>query len=432
MNRGTSRRRADTREGDTRDAATRGAPSASSRSGGVGDSPGSSSFSLPSASSVSRLLDQAGVSDIEDDLVFHLWLEQEAVLERALPMQDMLASEEALERALIASMTAVGRRDLDQFLLMLQQPLLLLHQSGRWRSAGFASGTPRSGGWARLWGFDGAVRVAGGSGRAGEAERNVPLSEAEISRSTRRWTFKRAATDKRKGERTVQRSSDRHALSPVNEDTSGPPRRHNSARSWSGDVSRSSTRSALSKQGPKLPPMQPGIAAQPPVPPGAIGSREAFSGGTGGGYSKETSAPPPTVSGAAPSGNGGGRTAAGKMTENAKGEARVDTGDSNRCCCICLAEYQTGDDMMTLRCMHLFHYDCVHDWLVHSGRRTCPLCLVAIKEGEGKGEEDFIATEPTLGDTQGEGDGDCTGLPHMPEAVEGGEPYEHPREEQEI
>ncbi|KFG51480.1 zinc finger, C3HC4 type (RING finger) domain-containing protein [Toxoplasma gondii VAND] len=427
MNRGTSRRR-DTHEGTDRHEATRGA-ALSSRRGGTS---GSSSLVLPSPSSVGRLLDQAGVSDLEDDLVFHMWLEQEAVLERALPLQDMLAGEEALERALIASMTAVGRRDLDQFLLMLQQPLLLLHQSGRWRSAGFAGGTPRTGGWARLWGFDSAVRVAGGSVRP-DAERNQPLSEAEISRSTRRWTFTRAATENKKGEDgTAQKSTERNLFAPTTgEDSLAPPRRQTAARSWSGNLSRPAARSSYSKQGLKSPPMQPGIAAQPPVPPGAIGSRESASGGSTSAHSKDNSGSLLASSGASASRNiGGGRTSTDMLTGNTKREELGPTGDSNRCCCICLAEYQTGDDMMTLRCMHMFHYDCVHDWLVHSGRRTCPLCLVAIKEGEGKGEEDFIATESTPRYRQLEGDGERVGANIRRETVEEtGEGYEDPREE---
>ena len=41
-------------------------------------------------------------------------------------------------------------------------------------------------------------------------------------------------------------------------------------------------------------------------------------------------------------------------------------------CAICLDNYQDGDSVRALRCLHMFHTACVDRWL--AGNRLCPLC----------------------------------------------------------
>jgi hypothetical protein len=41
-------------------------------------------------------------------------------------------------------------------------------------------------------------------------------------------------------------------------------------------------------------------------------------------------------------------------------------------CSICLAEYESGEQVRTLPCLHCFHAQCVDSWLRQ--QRTCPVC----------------------------------------------------------
>jgi len=41
-------------------------------------------------------------------------------------------------------------------------------------------------------------------------------------------------------------------------------------------------------------------------------------------------------------------------------------------CELCLEEYQDGDELLRMPCMHLFHSKCVGPWLLKS--YTCPIC----------------------------------------------------------
>jgi hypothetical protein len=46
-------------------------------------------------------------------------------------------------------------------------------------------------------------------------------------------------------------------------------------------------------------------------------------------------------------------------------------------CSVCLAEYEAGDKLCTLPlCGHVFHRDCIDEWLV--SHQTCPLCRVCL------------------------------------------------------
>lgn len=53
------------------------------------------------------------------------------------------------------------------------------------------------------------------------------------------------------------------------------------------------------------------------------------------------------------------------------------------CCCICLEPYQEGDivawsNSSTEDCLHVFHRDCIHLWLVNPKHNDCPSCRTVI------------------------------------------------------
>lgn len=48
------------------------------------------------------------------------------------------------------------------------------------------------------------------------------------------------------------------------------------------------------------------------------------------------------------------------------------TSEEGECCCICLLEFEQGDNMKRLPCAHVFHTDCIDRWLRNSCE--CPLC----------------------------------------------------------
>jgi len=50
-----------------------------------------------------------------------------------------------------------------------------------------------------------------------------------------------------------------------------------------------------------------------------------------------------------------------------------DTGDDSTCP-ICLAPIETGDRVGALKCSHIFHVECLKEWLKR-GRNVCPLCM---------------------------------------------------------
>lgn len=41
-------------------------------------------------------------------------------------------------------------------------------------------------------------------------------------------------------------------------------------------------------------------------------------------------------------------------------------------CAICMCEYSIGDPIRFLPCLHIYHQECIDDWLLRSF--TCPLC----------------------------------------------------------
>jgi len=45
----------------------------------------------------------------------------------------------------------------------------------------------------------------------------------------------------------------------------------------------------------------------------------------------------------------------------------------NRECVICMIEFEPGDAIRYLPCMHTYHMECIDDWLMRSF--TCPSCM---------------------------------------------------------
>jgi len=45
----------------------------------------------------------------------------------------------------------------------------------------------------------------------------------------------------------------------------------------------------------------------------------------------------------------------------------------NRECVICMIEFNVGDSVRYLPCMHIYHVECIDDWLMRSF--TCPSCM---------------------------------------------------------
>lgn len=68
--------------------------------------------------------------------------------------------------------------------------------------------------------------------------------------------------------------------------------------------------------------------------------------------------------------------------------ARSDSGCDR--CTICLCDYEEQDEVRRLPCMHLFHKECVDQWLPTNKR--CPICRVDI--------ESKINTEPVAQQSQ--------------------------------
>ena len=46
--------------------------------------------------------------------------------------------------------------------------------------------------------------------------------------------------------------------------------------------------------------------------------------------------------------------------------------DNNYKCMICLYEYKLGEKVCTLPCLHIFHIDCLKNWIIRN--RSCPIC----------------------------------------------------------
>ena len=47
-------------------------------------------------------------------------------------------------------------------------------------------------------------------------------------------------------------------------------------------------------------------------------------------------------------------------------------------CIICLEEYKEGDEITTIPCFHMFHYNCISNWL--KNHDMCPICKTNLNE----------------------------------------------------
>lgn len=76
----------------------------------------------------------------------------------------------------------------------------------------------------------------------------------------------------------------------------------------------------------------------------------------------------------------GARSGAGpsSMTDSDMGGKEEEEADK---CAVCLGEYEDGEDVKELPCMHMFHTECVDQWLKLN--RICPVCKNSIREGDG-------------------------------------------------
>lgn len=48
------------------------------------------------------------------------------------------------------------------------------------------------------------------------------------------------------------------------------------------------------------------------------------------------------------------------------------------CCCICTEDYFNGKNIASLYCGHVFHQDCIKQWLRSSNQSLCPHCRMPI------------------------------------------------------
>jgi len=55
-------------------------------------------------------------------------------------------------------------------------------------------------------------------------------------------------------------------------------------------------------------------------------------------------------------------------------------------CCICLVPMKIGDDIVLLKCQHLFHFKCLEKWI--ETKEVCPFCRGKIEFGTIKKKED--------------------------------------------
>ncbi|EAX06830.1 ring finger protein 11, isoform CRA_a [Homo sapiens] len=57
----------------------------------------------------------------------------------------------------------------------------------------------------------------------------------------------------------------------------------------------------------------------------------------------------------------------------ARGRSRIRSRRRHIRCVICMMDFVYGDPIRFLPCMHIYHLDCIDDWLMRSF--TCPSCM---------------------------------------------------------
>ena len=64
--------------------------------------------------------------------------------------------------------------------------------------------------------------------------------------------------------------------------------------------------------------------------------------------------------------------------------------DSMLICNICLDEMKEGEKLSKLECEHIYHYDCVHEWVEKNPQLSCPLCRADIHARRESGGSDIM------------------------------------------
>lgn len=109
----------------------------------------------------------------------------------------------------------------------------------------------------------------------------------------------------------------------------------------------------------------------------------------------DQTAAPASDSTAAAGGAGASSPSAG--SGRGSGSASADDEGEDRSCKICQCEYEDGEELVTLPCLHFFHASCAKEWLKR--KRICALCRMpididmdaALAEALAKEEEELAA-----------------------------------------
>ncbi|CAI0399377.1 unnamed protein product [Linum tenue] len=62
-----------------------------------------------------------------------------------------------------------------------------------------------------------------------------------------------------------------------------------------------------------------------------------------------------------------------KVVDSARHVKSVVVEEQGKMCAICLERFEVSGEAIRLRCGHLYHRDCIGNWL-QKGKRQCPVC----------------------------------------------------------